>query len=110
MNWYYARLRWAVMVEGAEGLRRWEEAVHIFPSGDGGEAFERALEIGRARQGGYEEGRRWVETRLAEVVMLECMGPDRQEFEVELASQKPEAKLPFEHRFHPEGTVPAPIF
>lgn len=47
---------------------------------------------------------------VAEVVMLDCMGPDRQEFEVELASQKPETKLPFEHRFHPEGTVPAPMF
>lgn len=110
MNWYYARLRWAVMVEGAEGLRQWEEAVHIFLSGDRAQAWEKALEIGRRRQSGHEEGRRWVETRLAEVVMLECLGPDRQEFEVELASQKPEATLPFEHRFHPEGTVPAPIF
>lgn len=110
MNWYYARLRWAVMVEGAEGLRRWEEAVHIFLSGDHDEAFQRALEIGRRRQCGHEEGRRWVETRLAEVAVLDCLGPDRQEFTVELASRKPEAKLPFEHVFHPEGTVPAPIF
>lgn len=110
MNWYYARLRWAVMVEGVEGLRRWEEAVHIFLSGDHDEAFEKALEIGRRRQSGHEEERRWVETRLAEVVMLEWMGPDRQEFEVELAPQKPEARLPFEHLFHPERTVPAPIF
>lgn len=110
MNWYYARLRWAVMVEGAEGLRRWEEAVHIFQSGDRAPAWEKALEIGRRRQAGHEEGRRWVETRLAEVVMLECLGPDRQEFEVELASQKPATRLPFEHVFHPERTVPAPIF
>ena len=110
MNWYYARLRWAVMVEGAEGLRRWEEAVHIFLSGDRAQAWEKALEIGRRRQSGHEEGRRWVEARLAEVVMLECLGPDRQEFEVEPASQKPEAGLPLEHVFHPEGTVPAPIF
>jgi hypothetical protein len=29
-QWYYAHLRWAVMVEGKEGLRHWEEAVHIF--------------------------------------------------------------------------------
>ncbi len=84
MNWYHAHLRWAVMVEGAEGLRRWEEAVHIFPSGDHDQAFERALEIGRARQGGYEEGRRWVETRLAEVVTLECLGPNPTGFEVDL--------------------------
>jgi hypothetical protein len=31
-QWYYAHLRWAVMVEGKEGLRHWEEAVHIFLS------------------------------------------------------------------------------
>lgn len=110
MNWYHAHLRWAVMVEGAEGLRRWEEAVHIFPSGDRDQAFERALEIGRGRQSGHEEGRRWVETRLAEVVMLECMGPNRKEFAVELATKKPEARLPFEHVFDPVGTVPAPMF
>ena len=33
-RWYYAHLRWAVMVEGKEGLRHWEEAVHVFLSDD----------------------------------------------------------------------------
>lgn len=33
-QWYYAQLRWAVMVEGKEGLREWKEAVYIFPSED----------------------------------------------------------------------------
>ena len=27
-QWYYAQIRWAVMVEGKEGLRHWEEAVN----------------------------------------------------------------------------------
>ena len=33
-QWYYAQIRWAVMVDGKEGLRHWEEAVHIFLSED----------------------------------------------------------------------------
>lgn len=33
-EWYYAHLRWAVMVQGKEGSRKWEEAVQIFLSKD----------------------------------------------------------------------------
>jgi hypothetical protein len=40
-QWYYAHLRWAVMVDGKEGLRHWEEAVHIFQSDDRDMAFQR---------------------------------------------------------------------
>ena len=29
-EWYQAHLRWAVMVEGKEGLRHWEESVYLF--------------------------------------------------------------------------------
>ena len=32
LHWYYAHLRWAVMVEGKEGLRHWMESVYIFRS------------------------------------------------------------------------------
>ena len=110
MNWYYARLRWAVMVKGAEGIGRWEEAVHIFLSGDHSQAFEKALELGRGRQSGHEEGRRWIETRLAQVETLDCLGTNPAGFEVELAAKQPEVRLAFEHVFHPEGTGPAPIF
>jgi hypothetical protein len=46
-QWYYAQLRWAVMVEGKQGLRAWKEAVHIFLSEDEQTAFQQALEIGR---------------------------------------------------------------
>jgi hypothetical protein len=28
-RWYSAQIRWAVMVEGKQGLRHWEEAVHV---------------------------------------------------------------------------------
>ena len=29
-QWYRAHLRWAVMVEGKEGLRGWKESVYLF--------------------------------------------------------------------------------
>jgi hypothetical protein len=57
-QWYYAHLRWAVMVEGKEGLRHWEEAVHIFLSEDHNTAFQRALAIGHQAERGHDEGRR----------------------------------------------------
>jgi hypothetical protein len=73
-QWYYAHLRWAVMVEGKEGLRHWEEAVHIFLSDDRDTAFQRALEIGHQADHSHDEGRRWVESRLAQVMKLDCLG------------------------------------
>jgi len=76
-QWYYAQLRWAVMVEGKEGLREWKEAVHIFLSEDEQTAFQQALEIGRLGEDIHTEGRREVETRLAEVVRLDCLGSDQ---------------------------------
>jgi hypothetical protein len=63
------------MVEGKEGLRAWKEAVHIFQSEDQETAFQQALAIGRQGEEFHEEGRREVETRLAEVVRL----PGRQQ-------------------------------
>lgn len=59
-QWYYAQLRWAVMVEGKQGLREWKEAVHIFLSEDERAAFEQALEIGRLGEDVHTEGRREV--------------------------------------------------
>ena len=29
-EWYQAEIRWAVMVEGKQGLREWEDAVYFF--------------------------------------------------------------------------------
>ena len=92
-QWYYAHLRWAVMVEGKEGLRHWEEAVHIFLSDDRDTAFQRALEIGHQAEHSHDEGRRWVESRLAQVVRLDCLGADQTEFQVVLGSSRAETIL-----------------
>jgi len=108
--WYYAHLRWAVMVEGKEGLRQWEEEVHIFRSDDRDAAFQRALEIGHQGERSHEEGRRWVESRLAQIVRLDCLGADQTEFQVGLGSSRATARLPFEHMFDPERSEPESPF
>jgi len=81
-QWYQARIRWAEMVEG-RGIRHWEGGLYLFRSEDRDAAFQRALEIGEGGQsGGDEESARrtrWVETRLAEVVTLDCLGDELEE-------------------------------
>jgi len=109
-EWYYAHLRWAVMVEGKEGLRKWEEAVHIFLSKDRATAFQRALEIGHEAETCHEEGRKLVENRLAQVMSLEPLGTNRTEFHVPLESSNAKEHLPFEHVFYPEQNEPATVF
>jgi hypothetical protein len=104
-EWYRAEIRWAVMEEG-RGLRAWEDAVYFFLSEDQDSAFQHALEIGWRERDGREEGRRWVEKRLAEVLSLQCLGSNPTEFEVQLGFRSATEHLPFEHQFDPEGTVP----
>jgi hypothetical protein len=109
-KWYYTQLRWAVMVEGKEGLREWKDAVHIFLSEDEQTAFQQALEIGRQGEDIHTEGRRVVETRLAEVVRLDSLGSNQTQFEVRLGTSKPTECLPFEHVFKPEDHMPESAF
>lgn len=109
-QWYRARIRWAEMVE-RRGIRHWEEGVYLFRSEDREEAFRRALEIGEGGQsGGEERGSRprWVETRLAEVVTLDCLGIELEEEPLEVLWMRMPAteKIAFEHRFEPAKKVP----
>ena len=105
-EWYRAEIRWAVMEEGQQGLRAWEDAVYFFLSEDQDAAFQHALEIGWRERDGREEGRRWVEKRLAQIVSLQCLGSNPTEFAVQLGFQSATERLPFEHEFDPEGTIP----
>lgn len=109
-NWFRAKIRWAVMVEGREGLRCWEEAIHIFVSKNQDTAFHHALQIGRTQQACHSEGRRWVEKRLAQVVTLDELGKDLTDFEVTWYAKKAAEHLAFEHVFDPEGSKPATMF
>ena len=109
-EWFRAHIRWAVMVEGQEGLRRWEERVYIFLSEDSKAAFQQALRRGRQGERSYQEGRRWIDIQLAEIVTLDRLGTDQTEFEVSLGSKKPTEHLAYEHVFNPEGALPPPMF
>jgi hypothetical protein len=113
-QWYRADIQWAVMVEGKEGLREWEESVHLFQCEDRDSAFQKALEIGRRDRhlDGYLEGRRCrcVQKRLARIAVLEELGVNPGEIEVYLGTRRPTERLPFEHEFDPEGTVPMSVF
>lgn len=108
-EWYRAEIRWAVM-EDKQGLRSWEDAVYSFLSEDYDAAFQHALEIGLRERDAHEEGRRWVEKRLAQIVSLDCLGTDQTEFGVQLGSQRAKERLPFEHEFKPEGMKPMSAF
>jgi hypothetical protein len=111
-QWYRAEIQWAVMVEGKQGLRQWEESVYFFQSEDREAAFQKALEIGRRDRHlqDHQEGRLWVERRLARVISLDEQGPNPTEFEVYLGTRKATERLPFEHEFDPEGTAAMSVF
>ena len=69
--------------------------------------------MAKAGQSGGEQGGRrprWVETRLAEVVTLDCLGKELEEepLEVHWIRLPATEKIAFEHKFEPAKKVPAP--
>lgn len=109
-EWFRAHLRWAVMVRGKEGLRRWEESVFIFLSENRDSATTQALQFGREREGAWGERGQNIQIRLAEIVSLDRLGAEQSEFEVCLGARKPSIRLPFEHVFDPHGKAPPEMF
>jgi hypothetical protein len=111
-QWYRADIEWAVMVEGKQGLRAWEESVYLFQCENREAAFQKALEIGRRDHHlqCHEEGRLWVEKRLARVAVLEELGVNPPEIAVYVGTRRATERLPFEHEFDPEGTAPMSVF
>jgi hypothetical protein len=109
-EWFHAQIRWAVLQEGKRGLLYWKESAYIFLSEDHETAFQQALEVGRRGEQFTREGRRLINTRLAEIVTLDRLGPIQSEFLVDAGSQKATEYLPFEHVFNPESAIPPPSF
>lgn len=109
MMWFHARLRWAVVIDG-ERLRCWEESDCFFRGADPDAAFARALEIGRSRQGGHDEDAEYVQTRLAAVVTLDCLGADPGVMESAAVAIMPSEPVRFDHGFRPEEVFPPPSF
>ena len=106
MTWYYARVRWAVMVEG-QGLREWKESAFMIRAVGRKAAFERALELGRRSQQWEGERRGWVENRLAEIVELDGLWDGQ---EIELGVMEADGTIGFEHQFEPERSEPQTAF
>ena len=106
MTWYYARVRWAVMVEG-RGLRQWKESMFLFRAADREAAFERALQLGTAGQRSEEKRRGWVDKRLAEIIELDDLSDGE---EIELRTKPADRTIGFEHKFEPERSEPRPAF
>lgn len=109
-EWFHAQIRWAVLQEGKRGLLYWKESAYIFLSEDHETAFQQALEMGRSFEQFTREGRRLINTRLAEIVTLDRLGPNPSEFLVGAGREKATEYLPFDHAFDPEGTFPPPSF
>jgi hypothetical protein len=106
MMWYYARVRWAVMVEG-RGLRQWKESMFLFQAVDREAAFQRALELGKKRQETQERRQGWVDKRLAEIIELDELWDGEQ---IELGTKPADRTIAFEHQFEPERSEPRPAF
>ena len=110
-EWFHAQIRWAVLEEGKQGLRSWEESAYIFLSENHEKAFQQALVMGRRHENIRKEGRRLVATKLAEIVSLDWYGANPSEFMlVSGGSQKATEYLPFDHIFDPESSFPPPSF
>ena len=106
MSWYYARVRWAVMVEG-RGLRQWEESMFLFQAADRQGAFQRALGLGRERQRSECKREGWVDKRLAEIVALDDVSDGE---EIKMSRKRAAGTIGFEHHFEPERSEPQPVF
>ena len=105
-RWYYARMRWAVLEEG-DGLREWQEAAICFKANNDVAEFKRALQLGRENEQSHQEGRVWVDKRLAEIVELDVLS-DRRQFE--FVSKPADRHIDFEHLFEPEKSEPQAAF
>jgi len=113
-QWYRARIAWVGDGGRARDSPLGRGRVPV-PQEDREAAFQRALEIGEGGQsGGEEETRRctrWVETRLAEVTTLECLGDelDDEPLEVQWVRLPATERIAFDHKFEPAKKAPAAV-
>ncbi len=107
-QWYQAEIRWAVMEQG-QGLREWKDSVYFFMNENPEAALQHALEIGYRECEVHEEDGTLVETRLAQVVSLACLGTNPTELAVRLGSIRATESVAFEHVFDPEAVAPMDV-
>jgi hypothetical protein len=108
MRWFSSRARLVVLLE-KEGASRYADSVFLFRAADFGDAFQRALALGRAQEQEYLNGEgekvRW---RLKEIVSLDVIrgALDGAEVYSEPVALEPGEGYPFDVRFEPEKSQP----
>jgi len=110
--WYSARLRIAIVVEGA-GVWQYMECVHVFLAAGWPVAFERALVLGRAHEKEYSNtDGRLVRWRLNEILTLDLLSVaeiDGAEVYSEFTDAGPADSADgsaFDRTLHPEQSQP----
>ena len=115
MTFYSARLLFVILIDDGKPRKRhdWDEIVVVFRARDFGQAFERALEIGRSQETEYlnyqQHKVRWA---FAEVATLDIVGKrvDGVEVASRLFSHQSKEPIPFNTQFHPENSRPSQSF
>lgn len=110
-DFYSARLLYVIMVHEGTARRRnlHDESVIVFRAKDFQDAFQRALELGRAQETEYKNGKgqkvRWV---LAEITTLDFIGRkiDGKEVSSRLHDRVGRKRISSGQKFRPERSKP----
>jgi hypothetical protein len=115
MEFYSARLLFIILVDDGKPRKsnHFDESVVVFRAKDLGQAFKRALQLGKSSETTYLNQRgqkvRWT---LAEVVSLDWVGReiDGKEVASKLHYRTQSRPIPSNRQFHPERSKPTQTF
>ena len=109
-QWFSAKLRFLVLVEGA-GTTQVAESVHVFTSADWDAAMQRALQLGSSHESEYRNSNgarvRW---RLHSVVTLDIIAANElngAEVHAAFTDVTDDLRLPFDAMLNPEESHPS---
>ncbi len=108
--WFSAKLRIVRMIDGPS-VDKFDDCVFVFRAADFATAFDRAIELGRARELEYLNGEQErVLWRLVEVLSLNLLATgefgDVIDAYVETVPLRQADQVPFDTVFHPERSQP----
>jgi len=112
-SWFSSTVRRVCLVEG-EGCVMANDSVHIFRATDFDDAFERALEVGRAQEEEYRNGAgqlvRWRLEELLSLDMIRAESLDGAEVHSRLEEIDPPREVDMDEVFTPECSQPHQTF
>ncbi len=111
MDFYSARLIFVILINDSKPKKRndCDEAIYVFKADDLGNAFERALELGKAREHTYENcDNRNVRWAFVEVAEVRRIGETVENAEVssKLLCVSSEEPMAFDSQLRPEDKAP----